>query len=47
LALIDSKIPVVLFIPDDLLFEKNLSSIQEVKARDGVVLTISDKEVYT
>lgn len=47
LALIDSKIPAVLFIPDDLLFEKNLSSIQEVKARDGVVLTISDKEVYT
>jgi len=34
LALIDNKIPSVLFLPNDLLFEKNLSSVQEIKARD-------------
>lgn len=47
LALIESKIPSVLFIPNDILFEKNLSSIQEVKARWGIVLTISDKKITT
>ncbi|MFZ2151245.1 MAG: glutamine--fructose-6-phosphate transaminase (isomerizing) [Candidatus Absconditicoccaceae bacterium] len=45
LALIDSNIPSVLFVPNDLLFEKNVSSIQEIKARNGIVLTISDKEI--
>ncbi len=45
LALIDNKIPSVLFLPNDLLFEKNLSSVQEIKARDGIIVTISDKEI--
>lgn len=45
LALIDSNIPSVLFVPNDLLFEKNVSSIQEIKARNWIVLTISDKEI--
>lgn len=45
LALIDKNIPSILFAPDDLLFEKNVSSIQEIKARDWIVLTISDKEI--
>lgn len=45
LALIDRNIPSVLFVPNDLLFEKNVSSIQEIKARNWVVLTISDKEI--
>jgi len=45
LALIDSKIPSILFVPNDLMFEKNVSSIQEIKARNGIVLTISDKEI--
>ncbi len=45
LALIDEKIPSLFFIPNDLLFEKNLSSLQEVKARKGIVVAISDQEV--
>lgn len=46
LALIDKNIPSVLFAPNDLMFEKNISSIQEIKARDGKVITISDKEIH-
>ncbi len=45
LALIDNKIPSILFLPNDLLFEKNLSSVQEIKARDGIVVTLSDKDI--
>ena len=45
LALIDPSIPSVLFVPNDLMFEKNVSSIQEIKARDGKVITISDKDI--
>lgn len=46
LALIDKHIPSVLFAPNDLMFEKNISSIQEIKARDGKVITISDKDIH-
>jgi len=46
LALIDKHIPSVLFVPNDLMFEKNVSSIQEIKARDGKVITISDKDIH-
>ena len=46
LALIDKYIPSVLFVPNDLMFEKNVSSIQEIKARDGIVITISDKDIH-
>lgn len=46
LALIESTIPSVLFVPNDLMFEKNVSSIQEIKARDGKVITISDKDIH-
>lgn len=45
LALIEASIPSVLFVPNDLMFEKNVSSIQEIKARDGKVITISDKDI--
>jgi len=45
LALIDKKIPSVIFCPQDFLFEKNLSSIQEIKARNGKVIAVSDKEI--
>jgi len=45
LALIEASIPSVLFAPHDLMFEKNISSIQEIKARDGKVITISDKDI--
>ena len=46
LALIDTTIPSVLFVPNDLMFEKNSSSIQEIKAREGKVITISDQEIH-
>ncbi len=45
LALIEASVPSVLFAPNDLMFEKNVSSIQEIKARDGKVITISDKDI--
>ena len=32
-------------MPADFLYEKNLSSVQEVKARKGEILAISDKKV--
>ncbi len=34
-----------MFLPKDILFEKNLSSIQEIKARKWKVLIISDEKV--
>lgn len=46
LALIEASIPSVLFVPNDLMFEKNSSSIQEIKARDGKVISISDKDIH-
>ena len=45
LALISKQVPSVMFLPHDLMFEKNLSSLQEVKARDGIVIAVSDKEI--
>ena len=45
LALIDEKIPTIMCIPHDAMYEKNLSSLQEIKARKGKVLVISDKPV--
>ncbi len=45
LALIDEYIPSILFAPADMMLEKNLSSLQEIKARNGKVITISDKPI--
>ena len=45
MALVDSNYPTILFAPNDLLFEKNISSIQEIKARDWIVVTVSDKDI--
>lgn len=45
LALIDEKIMSIVFCPQDFLFEKNLSSIQEIKARNGKIIAISDKQI--
>lgn len=45
LALIDNQFPTVLFAPNDELYEKNLWSLHEVKARDGKVLVVSDIDV--
>ena len=43
IALIDEHTPVVMIAPHDALFEKALSNLQEVAARGGKVLLISDK----
>jgi len=43
IALIDDNMPVVFIAPQDETFSKILSNIQEVKARKGIVITITDK----
>ena len=43
IALIDEKMPVVCLAPYDRTFEKVLSNIQEVKARKGVIIAVTDK----
>src|SRR5215471_11070395 len=42
IALIDEKMPVVAIAPHDAVFEKMLSNIEEVKARAGIVIAITD-----
>jgi glucosamine--fructose-6-phosphate aminotransferase (isomerizing) len=44
IALIDERTPVVVLAPHDELFEKTASNIQEVMARGGKVVMISDKD---
>ena len=43
IALIDDKMPVVFLAPHDRTYEKVFSNIQEVKARKGVIITVTDK----
>jgi len=40
LALISPDIPVIMVLPDDELFEKNLGTVAEIKARHGQVLAV-------
>ncbi|MBN2135973.1 MAG: glutamine--fructose-6-phosphate transaminase (isomerizing) [Acidobacteria bacterium] len=42
IALIDENMPVVALAPGDKVYEKMLSNIEEVKARDGIVLALVD-----
>ncbi|MBP6985868.1 MAG: glutamine--fructose-6-phosphate transaminase (isomerizing) [Alphaproteobacteria bacterium] len=42
IALIDENMPVVILAPEDDLFEKTISNLQEVAARRGQVLLFSD-----
>ena len=42
IALIDARVPVIVLAPKDALFEKTVSNMQEVMARHGKVLLISD-----
>ena len=42
IALIDEETPVVVVAPHDALFEKTLSNMQEVAARGGKIILISD-----
>ena len=43
IALIDEKVPVVVLAPKDSLFDKTLSNMQEVLARNGRILMVSNK----
>ena len=42
IALIDEDVPIIVMAPHDALFEKTVSNMQEVMARGGKVLLISD-----
>ena len=42
IALIDARVPVIVLAPRDALFDKTVSNMQEVMARHGRVLLISD-----
>lgn len=44
IALIDQNVPVVVLAPRDALFDKTVSNMQEVMARHGKVLLISDAQ---
>jgi glucosamine--fructose-6-phosphate aminotransferase (isomerizing) len=42
IALIDERMPVVALVPRDSVYEKMLSNIEEVKARSGIVIAVTD-----
>ncbi len=44
IALIDARVPVIVLAPRDHLFEKTVSNMQEVMARHGQILLISDAQ---
>ncbi|TRD21490.1 glutamine--fructose-6-phosphate transaminase (isomerizing) [Palleronia caenipelagi] len=44
IALIDESVPVIVFAPSDALFGKTVSNMQEVMARGGRVVLVSDRE---
>ena len=44
IALVDQHVPVVVMAPRDALYEKTLSNMQEVMARKGRVVLVSDAE---
>ena len=44
IALIDENVPVIVMAPSSPLFEKTISNMQEVQARGGKVVLISDAE---
>lgn len=44
IALVDEHVPVIVMAPRDALFEKTISNMQEVMARGGKVVLITDKQ---
>jgi glucosamine--fructose-6-phosphate aminotransferase (isomerizing) len=44
IALVDRSVPVIVFAPMDALFDKTVSNMQEVLARDGRVWLVTDAE---
>ena len=50
IALIDHRTPTVVIAPQDALYEKNLGTIEEIKARNGAVIALAsegDEEIAT
>lgn len=43
IALIDERMPVVVLIPNDDLFEKTLSNMKEVESRNGRIIAVTDQ----
>ena len=43
IALIDREMPVVVIAPQDLVYSKTLSNLEEVKARGGIVLAVASE----
>ena len=44
IALVDQHVPVIVMAPRDALFDKTISNMQEVMARGGQVLLVTDKK---
>ncbi len=44
IALIDERMPVVVIIPNDDLFEKTLSNMKEVESRNGRIIALTDRK---
>ena len=44
IALIDEQMPVVVIAPHDRIFDKTVSNMQEVSARGGRIILITDEE---
>jgi len=44
IALVDENVPVIVVAPEDELFEKTVSNVQEVAARGGKIILISDAD---
>ena len=44
IALVDKAVPVIVMAPHDELFDKTVSNMQEVMARGGQVLLITDRD---
>ncbi len=44
IALVDDSVPVIVMAPSDGLFDKTVSNMQEVMAREGMVLLITDAQ---
>jgi glucosamine--fructose-6-phosphate aminotransferase (isomerizing) len=47
LALIDSSMPSVVIVPDDELIAKNVSTIEQIKARGGPVIAVTSANIPT
>src|SRR5207244_190356 len=41
IALIDSEMPVIVLAPQDPVYAKTMSNVEEVKAREGIVLAVA------